>query len=1275
MKSTEPQRHCIQESFGHPVALVAGAGSGKTATLTNRIIYALEHPEVSGVDDIDQVLAITFTRKAAEELRSRIKGALQSAGARQPRLAEQALKAEGAWISTIHGMCARMIRENAFTLGIDPAFTVLAEVDQKALLDAALERVLQDGGVDVLVAEYGRAQVKAHLVALAAIAAEATAPPSELFHCPPQPTSTYGLSELVRYYQQVATDPTVQSDGGQKVGDWLVATREALEHVLAAVDCETEDAFAPLMPGQAEALDALDALEQFKLVCVLPKIPKSPKAMLNVDLMGTGSTSQEVIYPRIYALQMAAAADFAHELVGLLQPTLRHYEQAKQVRGALDNGDLMRHAHRLLTDPAFAQAGQAYASRFKLVMVDEFQDTNQMQVDMVNLLAGGAPGEPSSRLCVVGDAQQSIYAFRGADLAVFKDYVAQVEASDAGEVIRMGHNFRSNPEILAFSKGAFANTFGIGPGGLFLELLPGRNEDARHEDGTPVHAFHGGQGSGAADANAAQPQRINVKAMDMSRGQATEVAAESIAADFAQLIEAGHQPGQMAILLSAMRNAPVYAQALRRHNIPCAITGGSVFATAAEPGLVVALCQALVDMRDTDALIRVLASDLFALEAEDFVNLLPTLPLKRDVGASGLADRFAEQLAFLEGKAPELVDPDASVRLNNAVAVLCKAAARVGIDPLSEIVSDVLAESGWLARMQGTGMPQAANAFKAVRLLQQLEAEGLDAASLVQAVQASLEANKETPGVLNTAGGNLVQIMTIHASKGLQFPIVAVAEAAVPTHRVRSFYLVQSGTQHYLSLNLGATLKDAGPVYKDAQKLSRDLLGIEGSPDDLRKGLSSTDPALYQVAVAGLHDVAADEEHQRKLYVAYTRAEEALIAVVETPEREGATGQVTSGGEIVRTLCGADGLPASDVDATYACQLCPVRTAFDDPERGTLSLDWTARLEVFREAEEDQTEQAVPTVPTYGSLLPFMVPTQLRIDAVPSGRYRLMWSQGVLSASSMKHEKAEAEQASASQPATFADPQEAERSLMFEGTATQGDLESGRLDMPTPDDPAERPAPATDKGTAFHAMGELAANAWTPGQKLAMPAAERLRAIARLYGLNTQQEAATIAQLESWIACPVAERMAAQDYLVAEAPFWVQLADATDAADAAYAAGHEVAPGSAHARGPLVLQGFIDLLAYNTFGQGQALVVDYKTGTALTAEAQRRAAYEIQAKVYAYALLCQGFDTVKLQFVFVEQPDAQGNPQVVEFPPTGEADYTIDTLCRELVALVESTGD
>lgn len=140
MALTPGQQKCV-DVLDAPLAVSAGAGSGKTFTLTRRIVHALE---CGYLDDIDQVLAITFTAKAAGEIKSRVKGALRAQG-----MTDQALKVDGAWISTIHGMCSRILRAHALELGIDPAFAIADEATADALLDAALDEVL--GGRDDLV--------------------------------------------------------------------------------------------------------------------------------------------------------------------------------------------------------------------------------------------------------------------------------------------------------------------------------------------------------------------------------------------------------------------------------------------------------------------------------------------------------------------------------------------------------------------------------------------------------------------------------------------------------------------------------------------------------------------------------------------------------------------------------------------------------------------------------------------------------------------------------------------------------------------------------------------------------------------------------------------------------------------------------------------------------------------------------------------------------------------------------------------------------------------
>ena len=254
---------------------------------------------------------------------------------------------------------------------------------------------------------------------------------------------------------------------------------------------------------------------------------------------------------------------------------------------------------------------------------------------------------------------------------------------------------------------------------------------------------------------------------------------------------------------------------------------------------------------------------------------------------------------------------------------------------------------------------------------------------------------------------------------------------------------------------------------------------------------------------------------------------------------------------------------------------------------------------------------------------PFAIPTQTLPPQPQSYPYRLQWSEGLLSASALKHEAADEE-------------------------------DGGRTPqcLPNADVPyAEKPAAAVEKGTAFHSLGEFAAHAWRRTGRIALPPEGRMAALARLHGLDAAQTEDLHRELERWTASPVARQMEAHAHLDAEAPFFIPLAER-----------------GAEGGSPLTLYGFIDLLAYDRFGSGTAHVVDYKTGRSLKTDTDRRAAYEIQAKCYAYALLLQGFQDVDLDFVFVDQPD-EGDPaipQVTHFPAPGQPRYEREALRAQL---------
>ena len=368
-------------------------------------------------------------------------------------------------------------------------------------------------------------------------------------------------------------------------------------------------------------------------------------------------------------------------LVGLARAVEAEYRALKADQSALDNNDLLRMAYEALRDYPAIRA--AYEGRFKMVMIDEFQDTDQMQVDLIRYLTGA--GERA--LCTVGDAQQSIYRFRGAEVEVFRRQerkVGSTTASEtvttsdapAGELVKLVRNFRSHDEVLRY----VARVFDGDTGGLmqgFLDLEP---SDKRKD---------------MLKAKASRRQALFVAGGSMQ--ERTQAKARAIAERFHALADAGQPQGGMVLLLGRMTNADVYAQAFRDQGLDCVIAGGSVFAQAAEVQTVRALVCALANPADTaQGLMPLLASPMFALGAQEFL----ALATKLDEQTGETSRRNIDVGIMSDSDVPGLQDLPLVTR---AREVLRYALRRVGRDSFAAIARDVVNASGWFVRLAQRG--------------------------------------------------------------------------------------------------------------------------------------------------------------------------------------------------------------------------------------------------------------------------------------------------------------------------------------------------------------------------------------------------------------------------------------------------------------------------------------------------------------------------------------------------------------------------------------------
>ena len=1199
-----PQQLQVVKTLDRPLFVSAGAGSGKTFTLTRRIVYALSPESGPFVEHLDQVLAITFTKDAAAEIRDRVRRALIEEG-----MDEEALTVDDAWISTIHGMCSRILRAHALELGIDPEFTVLTDTDE--LMDQAVEHVLGRATAPDAAPELA-ASLKA-LYAWYPMAGEG---------------GTFGAGTTIKGLVRDLLELSSQLPGG--MDDVCVARGQADTSALAdAYRAALGTSKATTEKAQA-ALDAIDAFEasgktmedaaRLMMSCSMPRVSKAfPKEQ--VELLKAEAADAFI------NIVLACGGPALDALVGLARAVEAEYRALKADQSALDNNDLLRMAYEALRDYPAIRA--AYEGRFKMVMIDEFQDTDQMQVDLIRYLTGA--GERA--LCTVGDAQQSIYRFRGAEVEVFRrqerkvgsttasETVATSDAPD-GELVKLVRNFRSHDEVLRY----VARVFDGDTGGLmqgFLDLEP---SDKRKDK---------------LKAKASRCQALFVAGG--STQERTQAKARAIAERFQALVKAGQPQGDMVLLLGRMTNADVYAQAFRDQGLDCVIAGGSVFAQAAEVQTVRALVCALANPADTaQGFMPLLASPMFALGAQEFL----ALATKLDEQTGETSRRNIDVGIMSDSDVPGLQSLPLVTR---AREVLRYALRRVGRDSFAAIARDVVNASGWFVRLAQRG-PEgkaiAANVLKALDAVAEAEAElGNSPRSIALAFDRFL-AGKEAPGALNEEGDGAVRIMTVHASKGLEYPVVAVAECfgvrkssgAAQMGRVEGGAQVVALPARFDGVKLadGTFVKgdDVKKQFEHAFKGKGTSLWL---PPELMEDVCATGSPAEAFARLRNDDLRLSfEERARLLYVAMTRAGELVILAMDAGVSRGKVTAPTFDVEadltydVLRRILPTDSLDMPQLDSD--------RLVFDNSKPGDYELislaDFTFGEQAFEanasldaegrlvRGDVDVTDNAAhSTVPgpadpkpdSFELVYPQAVGVRMGICPFPA---RDSYSYSSIAAA--LHAETEDRAAEARVP-------------MDE---SGDDAESDGSEMTDADVAAVEPVGnPMALGSAFHAacqwLIEMGADA--------LPAA-RADALARLWHLTPEQRERFDVALDRWLKSEVRAELLAWPCVRAEVPFFSLGCEDEDIARyGAYA------------------EGAIDALATNPADSSCALVIDYKTGgTPDETPEQLQEKHALQARVYADVLHKAGFEAVTVKFVRVEQANPAifvepAEPQVVTY--------------------------
>jgi ATP-dependent exoDNAse (exonuclease V) beta subunit len=689
MNAPNPEQAAAIEAPG-VVFVSAGAGTGKTTVLVERFVKAVCERGL----DVDSLLVITYTERAAGELRDRIRARLVEAD--RPELAREL---DAAWISTIHGFCLRLLRAHPFAAGIDPRFRVL---------DDAQARVLQREAFESALAEFCAGGDEGPLGLL----------------------STYGVRGLRRMLTGVhetlrAAGRPLALELGERPG--LAARREELREAaqLLAADEEAGET------ARATAARALEILDERTL----------PERLLDLgELKAKGERAASYEEAR-HGVEQAALDELAARdrdlLQGLLERFGEAYRAAKDGESALDFEDLQLAARDLLRDDASVREAESW--RFRSIMVDEFQDTNRLQCEIVDLLAAGPEGK---ELFFVGDEFQSIYRFRHADVEVFRERREQ-----SGGVLALTQNYRSRPEVLAAVNHLFSSEFGEG----FQPLeAAGRFPDPVF--GTPVELLVTDKASYAGTPT------------HWRRAEARHIAAR-----VKQLVDDGEaSAGEIVLLFAAGTDAEHYEEELRKAGLQTYRATGRGYFGQQQVVDLLAYLRLLHNRYDDEALLTVLASPFVGLSNDALVLVRRAAP-KRPIFT-----------AFERALPGDLSDDDR--RLCRAFLQrfgrLAGAANGLSLEQLCErIVADHDYDLAVLA--QWDGRRRYANMRKLARLARSYEElRGRDIEGFVRFVrdQEAVGA-RELEAVAEEEDADAVRLLTIHSAKGLEFKVVIVADA------------------------------------------------------------------------------------------------------------------------------------------------------------------------------------------------------------------------------------------------------------------------------------------------------------------------------------------------------------------------------------------------------------------------------------------------------------------------------------------------------------------
>jgi ATP-dependent helicase/nuclease subunit A len=820
----QAQRDLILQELDRNMLVEAAAGTGKTTCLVGRMINLIKEGKCS----VDHLAAVTYTRKAAAELRARFQVALEkearaAKGSRQDRLRAAVNHVHRCFLGTIHSFCGRVLRERPVEAGVDAAFT---ELDEET---------------DHLLRRQAWGQYVARLIAC------------------DHPI----LAELASVGLEIRQlEPTFYDFAGYPdVTDWPApdVQKPELSPVLNALQtyCTQMQELAkklPVDPGRdqlmpqyrrvpqsirhrnlervGELLEVLEAFKELPKGAVVQRNWPEGKGQALAELDRWNDFAQTHAIPFVAAWRMIRYGPALRALKG----AVADYEALRRKAGGLNFQDLLLKAAELLRRQP--QVRNYFRRRFTHLLIDEFQDTDPIQAEVMFLLTADDPTQANWRLCrpvrgslfVVGDPKQSIYRFRRADIVTYKEVKRLIEASD-GMVVPLTANFRATRPLVDWVNETFAERFPpteteVAPGrcplevgrvgdhagdlaGIYQITVPGTTEEGHEYEATLL----AGTIRQALDARRTVPRSQK----EVQRGD-QETA----------------QPGDFLIITRNRRHLSFFARKLEGLGVPHQVTGGTALNEMEELELLFTCLRAVTRPDDPIALVAALRSELFGISDTAlfaFKQAQGRYSFPAAVPAEGLA---ADDAAALTDAFERLRSYDVWLKTLPPAAAFARVAGDLGLPAR--------------AAMEAGGDVRAGCLAKTLELVRAAQAEMLAVTDLVDFLGQLVNKQARYDGIsVRSHAAPVVRLMNLHQAKGLEAPVVFLADPSGDSDHDVELHIDRSGAQ------------------------VRGYLAAYGPNRGFGRGPLLACPADWERLVEK-EKAFQDAENERLMYVAATRA-------------------------------------------------------------------------------------------------------------------------------------------------------------------------------------------------------------------------------------------------------------------------------------------------------------------------------------------------------------------------------------------------------------------